>query len=665
MGKLAIAWAMIEGRLEMKRYSVTIIGMGPRGFSVFERIAAIAGTRQLLLDIILVEPGECGPGVHGTRQPQHLLINTIASQVTLFPATATATATATAPGAVRHAPVCATPSLTTWARQAGYRRVGERYHRLGEHGGADITEADYLPRGLLGEYLAWAFQQVAAALPANVTLTHHRLRAADLWRQPDGRHAIELESGYMVTSDFAFLTTGHGRNLPSDLDAWLGKFAQDHARYNSRLGFVRHVYPLDQLERIAADARVAIQGLGLSAHDVIAELTTGRGGVFVQGQQGLLYRRSGREPRLTLCSRNCLPCAARGVNQKGLDGRHQPHYFTPDAVDALRRLALSSRGSRQLDFDRELLPLLKREMAWVYRATLALAAPDGVVPDPAAFVLGAPDEALVDQLLFPLRGRQFATLEEFRLFFTGWLRADLAEARLGNVGSAVKAATDVLRDVRATLQAAIEHGGLTPSSHRKFLNVYHPAINRAAFGPPLRRNQELLALLDAGVVTLVSGPNSTIDIDEHDSTYVLGTKFGGGTVNHPVDVVIIARLDGFFPETDESLLIRNILKRGLVRPYYNGVFHPGGIEIDAACQPVGADGKAATGIWALGYPVEGAHYYTYALPRPQLRSRQVLDADRCVNAMFGQMEDAPRRGSRRRAGAAPVAAVQRPVSRDC
>jgi uncharacterized NAD(P)/FAD-binding protein YdhS len=646
---------MIKGRSQMKRYSVTIIGMGPRGLSVFERIAAMAGSRQLLLDIILIEPGECGPGVHGTRQPQHLLINTIASQITLFPA----------PGAVRHAPVCATPSLTAWARQAGYRRVGERYFRLGDHGGADITEADYLPRSLLGEYLAWACQQIAAALPACATLTHHRQRAADLWRQPDGRCVVELDSGYLVASDFVFLTTGHGRNLPSDLDAWLGKFAQDHARYNSRLGFVRHAYPLEQLERIGPEARVAIQGLGLCAHDVIAELTTGRGGVFVPGEQGLLYRRSGREPRLTLCSRNCLPYAARGVNQKGLDGRHQPHYFTPDAVDALRRMALSGRGSRQLDFDRELLPLLKREMAWVYRATLALGAPDGAVPDPASFLPDARDEALIDALLFPLRERQFATLDEFRHFFMDWLRADLAEARLGNVGSAAKAATDVLRDVRATLQAAIEHGGLTPSSHRKFLNVYHPAINRAAFGPPLRRNQELLALLDAGVVTLVSGPNSTIGIDEYDSTYVLGTKFGGGAVKYPIDVLIVARLDGFFPETDQSLLIRNILKRGLARPYYNGVFHPGGIEIDAGCRLVDATGRAAAGIWALGYPVEGAHYYTHALPRPQLRSRQVLDADRCVNAMFSQMEDSPGRGAPRCAASAAATAVRQSISSDC
>ncbi|GJJ04801.1 hypothetical protein RugamoR64_53390 [Duganella rhizosphaerae] len=627
----------------MKRYSVTIIGMGPRGLSAFERIAAIAASRQLPLDLHLIEPGDCGPGVHGTRQPQHLLINTIASQVTLFPA----------PGAVQYPPVCATPSLTAWARQAGYRRVGERYYQLGDHGGADITEADYLPRSLLGEYLAWAYRQIAAALPSSVRLSHHRLRARDMWRLPDGSCAVELDTGYLVHSDFVFLTTGHSRNQPSELDEKLAQFAREHARHNSRLAFVRHAYPLEQLNGIGAGARVAIQGLGLSAHDIIAELTVGRGGVFVRGEHGLRYQRSGGEPQLTLCSRNCLPAAARGVNQKGLDGRHQPHYFTPDAVAALRRLALVSRGSRQLDFERELLPLLKREMAWVYRGTLA-----GAVPDPAGFVLTAEDDALIDQLLFPLRGRQFATLDAFRAFFDGWLREDLAEAKLGNVGSAIKAATDVLRDVRASLQAAIEHGGLTPASHRQFLELYHPAINRSAFGPPLRRNQELLALMDAGVIEIQSGPHSSIELDERNACYVLSTQFGGEVVRHAVDVLLIARLDGFFPASDDSLLIRNILKRGLARPYFNGSFHPGGLDIDPAGRPRDDFGQLSRNLWALGYLVEGAHYYTHALPRPQMRSRQVLDADRSVHAMVALMDAIPQPDIRHAAAPAPSAALR-------
>ena len=101
----------------MKRYSITLIGMGPRGLSLLERIAAFARAQPLPLQLNLVEPGECGPGVHGERLPQHLLINTVASQVTIFPSRE----------AVEVAPACATPSLTEWARGEGYRRFGEQF----------------------------------------------------------------------------------------------------------------------------------------------------------------------------------------------------------------------------------------------------------------------------------------------------------------------------------------------------------------------------------------------------------------------------------------------------------------------------------------------------------------------------------------------------------
>lgn len=604
----------------MKRSSVTIIGMGPRGLSVLERLAAAAVACRLPLDIHLIEPGECGQGVHSARQPQHLLINTLASQVTMF----------AAPGAVAYAPVCAPLSLTEWARQAGYRRVGDCYYRLGEAGGAPIADSDYLPRCLLGEYLGWVYQQVVAALPACVALTHHRLRANDLRRQ-DGRWLVELETGYPVASDYVFLTTGHGSNQPDAEDARLAAFAQQHARHNSKLMYVRQVYPLSQLARINADARVAIQGLGLSAHDVIAELTVGRGGAFVAGQGGLLrYQRSGREPKLTLCSRNCLPYAARGVNQKGIDGRHQPRHFTPDAVAALRRRSLIQRGSSQLDFERDLLPLLKREMAEAWQAA-----------QPTPLLM---PETLLDQLLFPLRDRVFSDLAAFRRYFRDWLLADLAEASAGNLGSPVKAATDVLRDTRATLQAAIEHGGLTPASHRRFLQVWHPAINRASFGPPLRRNQELLALLDAGVIELLAGPGNQIDADSGSASYLLRT----GNEQAPVDVVVVARLPTFFPQSETSLLIRNVLENGLIRPYRNGDFHPGGIDINRAGQPLDRNGQPLDRLWALGYLTEGAHYYTHALPRPQLRSRQVLDAEHCVQTMLATMGVVQRRSSRRR-----------------
>ena len=629
----------------MKRHSITIIGMGPRGLSVFERIAAHARDYRVPIQLNLIEPNACGAGVHAPRQPQHLLINTLASQVTIFPS----------PEVVARAPSCVTPSLTEWARAQGYRRFGAEFYKVGEGadsvsasggintGGADITDSDYLPRQLLGRYLNWAYSALAAALPPNVTLTHLRHRAIDMFQQPDGSFMIELDSGFSVSSDFVFLTTGHGRNNLTDEEAWLRKFAQDHARYNSKLSYVRHVYPLDKLGAISHEARVAIQGLGLSAHDVLAELTVGRGGRFEPAGPGLRYVASGQEPALLLFSRQCLPAAARGINQKGLAGRHQAQYFTREAVRALRAQALRERGSAQLDFDKELLPLVVKEMAYAYRC-----ADDAVPPNPLWYNPGKAECAVIDALLFPLRGRSFADPTAFAAFFDELLAADLDEARRGNTVSPLKAAAEVLRDARAVLQDAVEHGGLLPASHRKFLSVYNPAINRATFGPPLVRNLQLRALMDAGVLQIADGPNPIVRIDEERSQFALHTRFDATTTVQLVDALVVARLDVFSPETDDSMLIRNLLKRGTVRPFYNGTFHPGGVDIDTGNHPFNRAGRTCDNLWVLGYPAEGVNYYTHALPRPLLQSRQVLDAERCVRALFAAMgqRDAARKATR-------------------
>jgi uncharacterized NAD(P)/FAD-binding protein YdhS len=616
----------------MKRISVTIIGMGPRGLSILERIAAFAQRAGAALQLNLVDPNECGPGVHSPRQPQHLLINTIASQVTLFPF----------PEAVELAPVCATPSLTEWARGQGYRRFGEQFFQVDAGcGGAEITETDYLPRQLLGLYLAWAYAQIAAALPPSVALKHVRQRALDMVQQPDGSFMVELENGYALASDFVFLTTGHGTNVLSDEESWCRKFAHDHARFNSKLAFIRHVYPLDKLVGIGSDACVGIQGVGLTAHDVVAELTVGRGGRFVQQGAALRYLASGQEPQLLLFSRHCLPAAARGVNQKGLAGRHPARFFTREAVRALREGQLRAGTGAQLDFDRDLLPLLLKEMGYAWRT-----AADAAAPDPRRYALGDDERDGITAMLFPLRGKSFASQAEFQAFFRALMEADLRQAAHGNLGSPAKASADVLRDARAVLQDIVEHAGLTPASHRKFLSVYHPAINRITFGPPRQRNEQLLALMDAGVLSIAAGPHPVLRADEERSQFVLVNRFAGTTVSKFLDALVIARLDVYSPETDDALFTRNLSKRGTVRPYFNGSFHPGGLDIDSANHPVNRAGRIAPNLWAVGYLVEGPHYYTHALPRPLMHSRQVLDADRCVRELFKAIEG--------RAGTAPA-----------
>ena len=90
--------------------------------------------------------------------------------------------------------------------------------------------------------------------------------------------------------------------------------------------------------------------------------------------------------------------------------------------------------------------------------------------------------------------------------FDALVRADLREAEAGNLGSPVKAATDVLRDTREALRSAVEYGGLTPASHRYFVEEFNAVTNRISFGPPRRRNLEYLALHAAGIIDIAGGP---------------------------------------------------------------------------------------------------------------------------------------------------------------
>ncbi|MFP5390353.1 MAG: FAD/NAD(P)-binding protein [Gammaproteobacteria bacterium] len=456
----------------MKRYSVTLIGMGPRGLSVFERLAAHARASLCPIDLILIEPGPCGPGVHAARQPQHLVMDTPAGQVTVFPVA----------GTLDPAPACVTPTLAEWARAQGLRRYGAEVHRAGE-GGAAIGDDDYLPRQLLGRYLAWAYGAIAASLPPTVRLEHLRHRAVDMVRQPDGGFVVELDSGFCVASDFVFLATGPSCRQLTDEEAQLRKFAQDHSRCNSRLRYLRHVYPLEQLGAISQQAEVAIGGMGAVAHDVLAELTVGRGGRFEQVGEQLRYVASSQEPRMTLFSRTGLaPCARACATPAPVTF----HFFTAEALRDLRARARRERGDSQLDFERQLLPLLLQDMAYAFRCNQ-----DGQAPDPVWYRPGVEERRAIDALLFPLRGKAFAGAPEgageFSAFAERLLRDDIAQAQQAaatGILSPLQAAASLLRAAAPLLRECVEHGGLQSASHRAFLDVFGPALARAGAGAP-------------------------------------------------------------------------------------------------------------------------------------------------------------------------------------
>ncbi|MEV8461038.1 MULTISPECIES: FAD/NAD(P)-binding protein [Streptomyces] len=599
----------------MTALSVSIVGVGPRGLSILQRIAELAGQLPAgrTLDVHLIDPAEGGQGSHPANQPAHLLTNTLAGQVTMF---------ADGTG----------PSFTEWAASAGYRDFGGVYLPTGGTAGDPVGEHAYLPRQLLGGYLSWVFDRTVRSLPPHVRVVHHRDRAVDIEAHGGGDFTVHLRNGHVVPSDYVFLATGHCERVPTAQDRAYEEFAGTNADRNPWLVYCPHPYPVERLRNIAPGSTVAVQGFGLTAHDVISELTAGRGGVFRGSGWATEYLPSGREPRIELFSRQCLPFSARGVNQKGLTGQHRPRFFTREAVRLLRAEAVRRGDDPRLDFVAEVLPLLLKEMGYAYRA-----AADGRPVPPEEYEFTEDDRRAVEGIIDPLRGRAFPDRDAFRKFFVDYVVEDLEQAERGNRTSPVKAATDVIRDTRASLREAVEFSGLTPTSHRTFNSFYVPVMNRVSFGPPRHRNHQLLALMRAGIVDLAGGPGSKVVLDREAARFAIRTEYTGGTEIRHADALVIARLDAFHPEHDRSPLIRSLLARGLVRPYANGPFQPGGIDIDEQGRIVTAVGEPLPGAWAVGYPVEGPRFYTHALPRQGLASQFTADADASVRDMFAQI----------------------------
>jgi hypothetical protein len=602
----------------MNNVSVVIVGMGQRGLTLLERLQAVLSERELGvgIDLHLIDPSIPGQGIHEWTQPEHLLVNTIAAQVTMY----------CDDSVTDSGPVLSGSSLLEWALEQGYKKLDGRY--VISDVGEPIDENTYLPRAVMGKYLTWVYDRLIEGLPDYVTVFNHRRDAVNIVPFDNGRIEVQLDGGFRIGADYVFMTMGHSLGGKDSFDRKFDELVSHGKSGNSHLAYFRMPYPITSLNSISSQAKVAICGTGLTATDAISALTLGVGGKFEKiSSTRYQYIPCGREPKITVFSRQGLPAGGRAVNQKGTYGQYKARFFTRDFVDRSRQNNRRERGNEQLDFDRDLWPTLKKEMAYVYSSSLK-----GEFDDPATYQVEPEIAAAIDSLMVPAANLTFADQDDYREYVRQHLEDDIADCFGGNVNNPRKAAADILRDIRDNIRHAVDYGRLTPESHRRFLSYWCSISNRVASGPPKERNMEMAALIDAGVVSFF-GPKPDIGYDEACCRFTLSTNRFAEPVTEKFDVLIRAKVDLFEPESSPAPLIRNMLAAGVIKPFRNGDFKPSGIDVDGAVNVIDRNGKVIRNLWALGYVVEGAHFYTYVLPRPYSNSRGLQDAGRAVVTM--------------------------------
>lgn len=591
--------------------SVAVVGAGPRGTSVLERVCA--SVPELLppgarLTVHVVDPAPPGPGrVWRTAQSRELLMNTVACQVTLF----------TDDSVDCSGPVRPGPSLHEWA-------------------GGELGADDYPTRADYGRYLEWVFARVVREAPPAVRVETHAARAVRLEDAPDGRQVLTLDDG-RVLSDLAavVLTQGHLPVVADAAERRLAAYAERHG--------LRHVPPANpadlDLSPIAPGEPVLLRGLGLNFFDQVALLTTGRGGRFVRGHRGPRYLPSGREPRLYAGSRRGIPYQARGDNAKGPYGRHVPLVLTPEVIAGFRKRADSGEAP---DFLVEIWPLVAKEVETVYYAALTgrpefaerfLAVPHGGSEEACVlteFGVRDTDRWCWERVSRPYPEGEFADPARWRKWLLGHLREDAAQAALGNVRGPLKAALDVLRDLRNEVRLIVDHGGLTGASRREHLDRWYTPLNAfLSIGPPRRRVEELVALVEAGVVEVL-GPG--LEVREEDGAWVACSPVVRGS-----EVRVTTLMEARLPEpslrrTADELLAR-LLRSGQCRPHTVDGYETGGVDVtERPYHLIDRQGRSHARRFAFGVPTEGVHWVTAAGARPGVDSVTLSDADAVARA---------------------------------
>jgi hypothetical protein len=604
---------------------IAVVGTGPRGVSVVERLVTriAEGHHPGPVTVYAIDAHEVGCGrTWRTDQPDELLMDNSTDELTAFSGPSDG-----GPDRAGHG-----PAFAEWYRESGHT------------GGLAVGDAVYAPRRAYGEYLAHVFASVVRHASGPVTVVPVRDEVRAVTRDGRGGYVLSLGSGARRTADRVVFATGHADvedgpvpGVPDELAAEVGDFTFLRARPAAEVDF----------GRISAGSAVGVLGMGLAFYDVLASLTLGRGGDFVRDSGGTLrYRPSGREPRrIVAASRTGVPVRVRGVHQRLGVRLYDPVLFTPERVRSLRR---PGRG----DFAKDVQPWISAEVNVAYFRNVILAEQGPVAAEEfVKHVLGAgpetgPEEAVaaardalghaahalvdLDRLADPFAGTTFAGQTDYERELRRVVRDDLRHARAGNIDDPLKSAMEVLRTTRWIQRLAVDHGGLSPASHRAFVSGLAQPLSFLSAGTPLVRAEQFLALLDSGHLR-VAGPRARCRRDAGSGRAVMvSPQVGGGGLS--VDGLIDARLPKPDLHRDRSPLTKQLVGSGIWTSYVNeadgDAFDTGGVAVGGApFHPLDAAGRPDENLYVLGLPTEHVRWFMQVGVTPPGHPDRGLGAD--------------------------------------
>lgn len=610
---------------------ITLIGAGPRGLMLLGRLISWQRTRypQRQLTIFLVDPYPIGGRVWKIDQDPNLIMNTAAAQITLF-----TDQTVTGVG-----PFIAGPDLSTWALTLAadyldaHPEINNRSILMRQ--AANLGPNSYASRALYGVYQQWFFDLQKYQAGTNIIT----------YKQQTVNRLDKKAAGFTVTTDQeswqtdqVVMALGNLKNSLTRDQKALHDYAQTHQLFYLEPGFPEE----GDLSGIEAQSPVIIRGLGLSFFDLMSRLTEGRGGQFQKAPDGLLvYHPSGREPHIFAGSRRGFPYRAKGRNQKGPGEEWQPHFLTPQQIDAWQTHGEVSgqtfwealQHEAELIYYRLLLPQRYPEIDEAAFERDFIADPVATL---GALPIAAKDRLDWDALADPTKAHPSG--QPYQDFMRHYLRQDAQEAMRGTKTGPLTSALEVLRDMRDPIRQLVERNLLSQDQYLDFFLRWFNSLNDfLSIGPPALRIDQLQALIGAGIVTILP---PGMQIKGIDGQFLLKTP-SDPKFSLQAKTLLEARVPAVNAPTAQNPLVQQLLHDGYAHTYELQLnadkrFQSGAIAIDRQTQQL-LDQKEhpQAGLFFWGVPTEGVHWLTTASPRPLVNDVSLKTAEQIVKVIFG------------------------------
>ncbi|OZF35682.1 hypothetical protein CH294_14015 [Rhodococcus sp. 14-2483-1-1] len=605
----------------MTAFTIAIVGAGPRGTGVLERLLARRSAADIHVHVIDPFPPGAGRIWRGS-QPPLLWMNSVAADVTTFTDDTT----------VVDGPIRTGPTLAEWVLDNvdTLRADPELQDELER-----FTPGSFASRTLQSRYLGWVFERSIAGSSAHVQV--HRARVVDVSTE----QVLTLDDGSNIHADVVLLAQGHPDALASQRETELADFANAHGSTYIGPGYTADLDP----GPVPAGEPVLVAGLGLAFIDWMVLLAESRGGTFARSENGtLVYTPSGREPVLYAGSRRGVPYHAKLSYDIAAARPPLPKYFTADAFP----------GDGPLHFRDEIWPLASKELAWAHYYELFAAHPERTSGSWTDFECGLTeiewqseelvrfveqyvpkdddriDLARIDK---PFAGVRFADLEDVRTHLDEYIETDLRR-RADPYYSSDAAVFSALLSVYMTIGELLRRGRIPAHSVAADVEGWlHSFFSFVASGPPPLRLEQLLALSRAGIVQFL-GPEVTFATE--------GDRFVASSAAHDVvihaDTLIDARLPVASIARAGDELLRTLHARGDVTDIRATEQSAAKIAVDGRSRLIDASGEPAQRSYAVGPWVAG-HTWSSAFPRPRTNAGFFRHNDQLAAELLGHRHD--------------------------